>query len=103
MPSPDYGDLSWLALEAELDVGELRARLARMTDRQLLEFGHAASYMCTPYANLVGSLRESRSSCSLRRLGPSGAAGTGPNRLPLRSGSVALDFSGLFRASRTGA
>jgi len=42
MPSSDYGDLSRLALEAELDAGELRARLQRMTDRQL-EFGHAAS------------------------------------------------------------
>jgi hypothetical protein len=49
MPS-DYGDdLSRLALEADLDVGEL---LARMSDRALLEFGRAAAYMCTPYANL---------------------------------------------------
>jgi hypothetical protein len=41
-----------LALEADLDPDELRARLARMSDRALLEFGHAAAYMCTPYANL---------------------------------------------------
>jgi hypothetical protein len=52
MPARDYGDLSRLALEASLDVDELRERLARMSDRQLLEFGHAAAYMCTPYANL---------------------------------------------------
>ena len=51
MPS-DYGDLSRIALEAELDPDELRARLARMNDRALLEFGRAAAYMCTPYANL---------------------------------------------------
>jgi hypothetical protein len=38
MPS-DYGDLSRIALEAELDPDELRARLARMSDRALLEFG----------------------------------------------------------------
>jgi hypothetical protein len=41
-----------LALEADLDVAELRARLVRMSDRSLLEFGRAADYMCTPYANL---------------------------------------------------
>jgi hypothetical protein len=38
MPS-DHGELSRIALEAELDVDELRARLARMNDRALLEFG----------------------------------------------------------------
>ena len=51
MPS-DYGDLSRIALEADLDVDDLHARLARMTDHALLEFGRAAAYMCTPYANL---------------------------------------------------
>jgi hypothetical protein len=50
MPS-DYGDLSRIALEAELDPDELRARLARIATGQLLEFGRAAAYMCTPYAN----------------------------------------------------
>jgi hypothetical protein len=39
-------------LEADLDVDELRARLARMSDRRLLEFGRAAACMCTPYGNL---------------------------------------------------
>src|SRR6516225_466467 len=47
-----YGDLSRIALEADLDVDDLRARVARMSDRALLEFGRAAAYMCSPYANL---------------------------------------------------
>jgi hypothetical protein len=51
MPS-NYGDLSRIALETDLDVDELRARLARMDDRALREYGRAAAYMCTPYANL---------------------------------------------------
>jgi hypothetical protein len=51
MPS-DYGDLSHLALEADPEPDELRARLARMSDRAPLEYGRAATYMCTPYANL---------------------------------------------------
>jgi hypothetical protein len=42
-----YGDLSHLALEHDIDVDELRARLARMSDRELLEWGKAAAYMCT--------------------------------------------------------
>jgi len=52
MPSREYGDLSRIALEADLDVDELCTRLARMNDRELLEFGRDAAYMCTPYANL---------------------------------------------------
>jgi hypothetical protein len=51
-------DLSRIALEAELDPDELRTRLARMTDRALVEFGRAAAYMCTPYANLGQPPRE---------------------------------------------
>jgi len=51
MPSRDYGDLSRTALEADLDVDELPARLARMTAR-CSKFGRVAAYMCTPYANL---------------------------------------------------
>jgi hypothetical protein len=43
---------SRIALEADFDVDELQARLVRMDDRALLEFGRAAAYMCTPYANL---------------------------------------------------
>jgi hypothetical protein len=52
MPARDYGDLPRIALDADLDGDELRARLARMSDCALLEFGRAAAYMCTPYANL---------------------------------------------------
>jgi hypothetical protein len=41
--SSDYGDLSRIALNTELDVGQLRARLA---------------YMCSAWANLEGPPRE---------------------------------------------
>jgi hypothetical protein len=51
MPS-EYGDLSRLALEADLDVDDLPRAFARMSDRELLELGRAAVYMCTPRANL---------------------------------------------------
>jgi hypothetical protein len=44
----DYFDLFRIALEGELDPDELRTRLARISDRALLEFGRAAAYMCTP-------------------------------------------------------
>ena len=47
MPS-DYGDLSHLALEADLDAGELRARLGKMSDRQLREFSRAAGVHVHP-------------------------------------------------------
>ena len=40
-----------LAGEKELDLGALRARLRRMSDRDLLRFGRAARYMCSPVAN----------------------------------------------------
>jgi hypothetical protein len=52
MPSRDYADLPRVALEADPDVDELRARLVSMSVRQLLECGCAAAYMCTPHANL---------------------------------------------------
>jgi len=42
MPSRDYGALSRIAREADLDVDEC---------------GRAAAYMCTPYANLGQSPR----------------------------------------------
>jgi hypothetical protein len=35
----------------EIDVNEVRERLRKMTDRQLVEFGKAASLMCSPEAN----------------------------------------------------
>jgi hypothetical protein len=34
------------------DADDLRARLRKMTDEKLREFGEAARYMCTPKANL---------------------------------------------------
>jgi hypothetical protein len=58
MSSRDYRDLSRIALEVELDVDELRVRLARMNDRALLEFGHATRYMCSGWANLGQPPRE---------------------------------------------
>ena len=72
---PGYGDLSHLALETEPDLDELRSRLAKMSDRALLEFGRAAAYMCTPYANLghpplktfVTQLAEARAEWKRRR------------------------------------
>ena len=41
-----------LAGEHELDLEALRARLRRMSDRELLRFGKSARYMCSPEANL---------------------------------------------------
>jgi hypothetical protein len=38
--------------ENGLDLEALRARLQRMRDRELLWFGRAARYMCSPTANL---------------------------------------------------
>jgi hypothetical protein len=35
----------------ELDVSEVRERLRKMTDGQLVEFGKAAAVMCSPKAN----------------------------------------------------
>ncbi|HXY02017.1 MAG TPA: hypothetical protein VEI49_00490 [Terriglobales bacterium] len=36
----------------ELDVTTLRERLRTMSDDQLVKFGKAAAYMCSPKANL---------------------------------------------------
>jgi hypothetical protein len=41
-----------LAGENGLDLKALRARLRRMSDRDLLRFGKSARYMCSPEANL---------------------------------------------------
>jgi hypothetical protein len=38
--------------DAEVDVEDLRRRLARMTDGELLNWGKAAAYMCSPKANM---------------------------------------------------
>jgi hypothetical protein len=40
------------ASDAAIDLDALRARLARMEDRELVAFGRAAAYMCSPEANL---------------------------------------------------
>jgi hypothetical protein len=53
MPARDYGDLSRLALKAELDIDELRASLARINDAICSKFGCAAAYICTSYAYLA--------------------------------------------------
>jgi hypothetical protein len=44
--------------ENELDLEALRARLRRMSDRELLLFGRAARYMCLPDANHGGGPRQ---------------------------------------------
>src|SRR5215472_3904063 len=41
-----------LAGENELDLEALRMRLRGMDDRELIRFGKAARYMCSPEANL---------------------------------------------------
>ena len=42
----------------ELDVEELRVRLRKMSDSQLVEFGKAAAVMCSPKANFRKPPRE---------------------------------------------
>jgi hypothetical protein len=42
----------------ELNVEELRARLRKMTDEELLRFGKAAQYMVSPWANMDKPPRE---------------------------------------------
>jgi hypothetical protein len=44
--------------QEEIDVDELRARLRKMSDAELLAFGKAARYMCSPAANLGQPPRE---------------------------------------------
>ena len=47
-----------LAGENGLDLDALRARLRRMSERELLSFGRAARYMCSPTANLAKPPRQ---------------------------------------------
>ena len=47
-----------LAGENELDLEALRARLRRMSEKELLRFGQAARYMCSPAANDGGEPRQ---------------------------------------------
>jgi hypothetical protein len=64
-----------------VDLDELRARLRKMTDAELIAFGKAARYMCSPAANLgkpprevfVMQLKEARAEWRRRRKG--GVAG----------------------------
>ena len=61
-------DLSHLAAEARVDLEQLRDRLQRLSDTDLIRFGRSAKYRCTPEANLgelprpefVLQLREAR-------------------------------------------
>jgi len=46
------------ATNGPVDLDELRDRFRRMSDEQLLAFGKAARYMCTPKANLGQPPRE---------------------------------------------
>ena len=43
----------------EDDIEQLRARLRKMTDKQLREYGEAARYMCSPVANMGKPPQES--------------------------------------------
>jgi hypothetical protein len=69
-----------LSGEHGLNREALRARLRRMRDRELLRFGRAARYMCSPAANLgkgtrqvfVIQLREAEQEWRRRRTDESG-------------------------------
>jgi hypothetical protein len=47
------------ALDVRVDLEELRERLRKMSDEQLLRFGRAAQYMCSPGPNGGKQPRES--------------------------------------------
>jgi hypothetical protein len=46
------------ATDAPLDVEEFRARLRKMTDAELLKYGRAGRYLCSPEANFGKPPRE---------------------------------------------
>jgi hypothetical protein len=46
------------ALSDAVDVEELRKRLRKMSDQELVRFGKAARYMCSPAANFGKPPRE---------------------------------------------
>jgi hypothetical protein len=50
-------DLS-IAIQTDIDLEELRARLGKMTDAELRRFGRAARFMCSPGASLGEPPRE---------------------------------------------
>jgi hypothetical protein len=56
-----------LAGDNELELEALRARLQRMSDRELLRFGRAARYLCSPATN-HGKNRVGRSKSSWGKL-----------------------------------
>jgi len=48
------GDMSNLSRDTEIDLEELRARLREMDDDELLRYGKAGAYMCSPAAQPFG-------------------------------------------------
>jgi hypothetical protein len=46
------------ASDSPIDLDALRARLARMSDKELARFGRAATYMCSPEVNMGKPPRE---------------------------------------------
>jgi hypothetical protein len=64
-----------IAVQTDIDLEELRARLRKMTDTELRHFGRAAKFMCSPGANLgkppreafVVQLREARAEWKRRK------------------------------------
>jgi hypothetical protein len=47
-----------IAIQTDINLEELRARLRKMTDSELSRFGKAAKFMCSPGANLGKPPRE---------------------------------------------
>jgi hypothetical protein len=47
-----------IAIQTDIDLEQLRARLRKMTDSELRRFGRAARFMCSPGANLGRPPRE---------------------------------------------
>ena len=45
-------DMSHLCGNAPIDIEQLRARLRKMSDAELLRFGNAAKFMCPAQANI---------------------------------------------------
>ena len=55
---PDGVRVYRFATDGPIDVEEFRARLQKMTDAQLLRYGKAARYMCSPTAYFGKAPRE---------------------------------------------
>jgi hypothetical protein len=64
-----------IAIQTDINLEQLRARLRKMTDSELRRFGRAARFMCSPGANLgkppreafVVQLREARAEWGRRK------------------------------------